>query len=233
MIISGLVASVVCLDLCSAEQLTDLVLGTSEAIVLENLKRSSAANRRTTIIIAHRLATVRNADRIIVMKEGVVEEEGHHDDLVQADGVYAELVRAQQFEKKGEISTAPSVLSSSRSAHKERSHSGESTETLNSLSTTAVIDTPKFSSGQLVMRCVAMSRQEYPAIVIGLVCSIFSGAIIIGEVRSVALQSLRECFAQPTWSPKVERGVEATLLRVFSADYPTGSYFWQPSRTLE
>tara|TARA_R110002003_G_scaffold108_8_gene9087 strand:- start:4417 stop:4989 length:573 start_codon:yes stop_codon:yes gene_type:complete len=157
-------------------------LGTSEAIVLENLKRSSAVNGRTTIIIAHRLATVRNADRIIVMKEGAVEEVGHHDVLVHANGVYAELARAQQFERKGETSTAPSMLSSSRSAYKERSRSEGSTETSSSLEAPSVIDGPKFSAGQLIMRCIAMSRQEYPAIVIGLVCSIFSGAVIIGEV---------------------------------------------------
>jgi ATP-binding cassette subfamily B (MDR/TAP) protein 1 len=147
-------------------------------MVLENLKRSSAVTGRTTIIIAHRLRTVRN-----VMKEGRVEEEGHHDTLVRANGVYAELVQAQQFEKRGEASTAPSVLSSSRSAHKERQNSTEISEASGSSHTGSVVDAPKMSATQLIRRCVAMSRGEYPAIVVGLVCSIFSGAIIIGEVR--------------------------------------------------
>ncbi|KAF2027404.1 leptomycin B resistance protein pmd1 [Setomelanomma holmii] len=163
------------------DEFTSAMDGTSEAIVLDNLKRSSVASGRTTIIIAHRLATVRNADRIIVMKDGVVEEEGAHDALVNANGVYAELVQAQQFERKGGISTAPSILSSARSVHKERAQSEQSVETSSSIDHTAVLDRPKFSAGQLVSRCIAMSRQEFPAIVIGLVCSIFSGAVIIGE----------------------------------------------------
>lgn len=46
---------------------------------------------RTSIIIAHRLSTVRNVDRIIVLKEGKIIEQGNHDDLLQAGGHYAEL----------------------------------------------------------------------------------------------------------------------------------------------
>ncbi|MFQ3631268.1 ABC transporter ATP-binding protein [Roseiflexus sp.] len=46
---------------------------------------------RTSIIIAHRLSTVRNADRIIVLKQGRIIEEGSHDDLLAAGGHYAEL----------------------------------------------------------------------------------------------------------------------------------------------
>jgi len=92
--------------------------GTSEAIVLDNLRRSSAATGRTTIIIAHRLATVRDADRIIVMKDGVVEEDGRHDTLLKQDGIYAELIRAQQFEKR-QTSAASSIRSVAPSLHKE------------------------------------------------------------------------------------------------------------------
>jgi len=153
--------------------------------VLENLKRSSAAKARTTIIIAHRLATVRNADRIIVMKDGVVEEEGQHESLVQAHGVYAELVRAQKFDKRGEASAAPSIRSASPSDHKEQLHSEQDTEISSSMDmATTTEDRPKLGAGQLILRCIAMSHREYPAIVVGLVCSIFSGAVIIGEVSS-------------------------------------------------
>ena len=45
----------------------------------------------TSILIAHRLSTVKTADRIIVMRQGHIIEEGHHDQLMQQGGHYAEL----------------------------------------------------------------------------------------------------------------------------------------------
>jgi ATP-binding cassette subfamily B protein len=50
---------------------------------------------RTTIVIAHRLSTVRHADRIIVLTEDGVSEEGGHDELMARDGLYAQLHRVQ------------------------------------------------------------------------------------------------------------------------------------------
>ena len=50
---------------------------------------------RTVITIAHRLSTIRDADKIIVLKEGVVAEEGNHHQLLALNGVYAELHRRQ------------------------------------------------------------------------------------------------------------------------------------------
>ena len=52
---------------------------------------------RTTIVIAHRLATVREADTICVMEKGCVVELGTHDELVAADGLYARLCKMQYF----------------------------------------------------------------------------------------------------------------------------------------
>ncbi|WP_270729108.1 ABC transporter transmembrane domain-containing protein [Shimia sp. Alg240-R146] len=53
------------------------------------------AQDRTTIIVAHRLATVKKADRIIVMDEGRIVAQGKHDDLVAAGGLYAKLAKLQ------------------------------------------------------------------------------------------------------------------------------------------
>jgi len=54
---------------------------------------------RTVIMIAHRLSTIRDADKIIVLKGGVIVEEGPHDRLMALGGVYTELHNAQ-FEAK-------------------------------------------------------------------------------------------------------------------------------------
>jgi ABC-type multidrug transport system fused ATPase/permease subunit len=55
----------------------------------------SLMSGRTVLVVAHRLSTIRNADRIVVFKKGVVMEEGRHDDLIAAAGPYAELVSGQ------------------------------------------------------------------------------------------------------------------------------------------
>ena len=50
---------------------------------------------RTCFVIAHRLCTVRNADMIIYMNEGAIEEIGTHDELIAKNGAYAELYNSQ------------------------------------------------------------------------------------------------------------------------------------------
>ncbi len=65
----------------------------SERLVIEALERLMKG--RTVITIAHRLSTIRDAHNIIVLKEGVVAEQGTHEQLVALGGVYAELYRIQ------------------------------------------------------------------------------------------------------------------------------------------
>jgi ABC-type multidrug transport system fused ATPase/permease subunit len=65
----------------------------SERLVIDALEKLMKG--RTVITIAHRLSTIRDANKIIVLKEGVVAEEGTHDELVARGGVYAELYRIQ------------------------------------------------------------------------------------------------------------------------------------------
>lgn len=65
----------------------------TEMVIQEAL--TELAQNRTTLIIAHRLATIRNADRIIVVTEDGIAEEGRHDELIEQDGIFANLHRVQ------------------------------------------------------------------------------------------------------------------------------------------
>ena len=63
-----------------------------------------AIKGRTSFVIAHRLKTILNADRIIVLRDGEVIEEGNHHELVEQDGFYAELYKINLFLNKSKRS---------------------------------------------------------------------------------------------------------------------------------
>ena len=65
----------------------------SERIIQDNMRR--IARGRTVLVIAHRLSTVRRADRIVTLDKGRIVEEGSHDELVNSGGRYASLYRLQ------------------------------------------------------------------------------------------------------------------------------------------
>jgi len=75
------------------DEATSAVDNETEAAIQRSLERIT--KNRTTIAIAHRLSTVRNADCIFVMEEGRVVESGQHEQLIEHDGVYASLWRVQ------------------------------------------------------------------------------------------------------------------------------------------
>ena len=90
-------APVLLLDDC----LSSVDTHTEEAILSE-LRREM--RRRTTLIVSHRVSTVRDADLILVLEEGAVVERGTHDDLLGHGGRYAALWREQQLEEEIEAS---------------------------------------------------------------------------------------------------------------------------------
>ncbi len=78
------------------DEATSSVDTETERAIQQNLGTLIAG--RTALIIAHRLSTIRHADRILVLRDGEVAEEGHHDDLVARGGIYADLWNVQSGE---------------------------------------------------------------------------------------------------------------------------------------
>jgi len=70
----------------------------TEEVILKNLKWFLIG--KTSIIISHRISTVKDADNIIVLSEGRIAEEGNHDDLISLNGIYADLHFKQLLEKE-------------------------------------------------------------------------------------------------------------------------------------
>jgi len=82
------------------DEATAAVDNETEAAIQRSLELITA--ERTTLVVAHRLSTVRHADRIVVMESGRIVESGRHDQLVVADGAYAALWRVQAGLRSGE-----------------------------------------------------------------------------------------------------------------------------------
>jgi ATP-binding cassette subfamily B protein len=76
----------------------------SESELAVQLALRTALAGRTSVVIAHRLSTVREADQILVVVEGRIVERGTHSDLLAANGVYSELYLTQ-FARQGVLET--------------------------------------------------------------------------------------------------------------------------------
>jgi ABC-type transport system involved in cytochrome bd biosynthesis fused ATPase/permease subunit len=66
-------------------------------IIFEHLK---AQEGRTTIIVAHRLATIREVDQILVFQEGKIVESGTHEELYNKRGIFYDMVNQQQIQQR-------------------------------------------------------------------------------------------------------------------------------------
>jgi ATP-binding cassette subfamily B protein len=82
------------------DEATAAVDNETEAAIQRSLDLITA--KRTTLVIAHRLSTVRHADQIAVMDQGQLVESGNHEELIRRDGAYANLWRVQAGLRAGE-----------------------------------------------------------------------------------------------------------------------------------
>lgn len=75
------------------DEATNSLDANNEKVIMENLQEFFRG--RTVVVVAHRLSTVRNADKIVVLEKGEIMEEGAHSELTRSKGKYFELVKNQ------------------------------------------------------------------------------------------------------------------------------------------
>ncbi len=75
------------------DEATSALDNTTEIHIQEALDKLSV--NRTTLVVAHRLSTIKNADKIVVIDAGVVKEEGTHDELINQETIYKQLYNLQ------------------------------------------------------------------------------------------------------------------------------------------
>jgi ATP-binding cassette subfamily B protein len=83
------------------DEATSSLDANSESIVMDNL--NEFCKNKTTVIIAHRLSTIKNADQIVLLKDGNIIETGKHEDLIRNKGAYLDLVEKQLSKQEFEF----------------------------------------------------------------------------------------------------------------------------------
>ena len=75
------------------DEATSALDNATELLIQKSLEELSRG--RTTVVVAHRLSTIKNADEIIVLTEKGIQEKGSHEELLEKKGIYAELYNSQ------------------------------------------------------------------------------------------------------------------------------------------
>lgn len=156
----------------------------SETLIMDAVKRVAAAGT-TVIMVAHRLSTVMDSPNIVLMGAGKVIEQGSHNELMQLDGAYKNLVHAQSLSEVGpETSSEVSLAASSQGSH----HKSTKLDEFQSDSDTTPPDSdapdsnsPKAGFWKLLARCLRLAKPDSALVTLGLTASTVSGGIILGE----------------------------------------------------
>jgi len=149
----------------------------SEAVVQEALDRLHSG--RTTIVIAHRLSTVRNADLIVAIEGGQVKEMGTHNELMSMAGLYASLVERQLGGKEQDLAKPDTTVAKGK-VESQVSRQKSVKETKAAQETNA----EEASHFRMMGRLIAMNSPEVAYILLGCLASVGYGLVfpLFGEI---------------------------------------------------
>ncbi|XP_055661392.1 ATP-dependent translocase ABCB1 isoform X2 [Falco peregrinus] len=162
----------------------------SESVVQAALDK--AREGRTTVVVAHRLSTVRNADLIAVFEGGVITEQGNHFKLLERKGIYYKLVNMQAIEAEVPLSEKDQNALSAKTSESESEFEESLTKGLRRRSTRrsmkkpgAQNDDPGEKTSSLdeelppapFLKIMKLNKTEWPYFVAGTFCAIINGAL--------------------------------------------------------
>lgn len=167
------------------DEATSALDNDSEKVVQAALDNLQILKKRTTFVVAHRLSTIRNADKIAVVKAGHIIELGSHDELLAMNGMYAELVALQSGgnrrdaasptpDEEIDITPNPSPKFADPFGQVDGNHNEEEedTETLKQI----VVEEPETTSAKRPS-VWALALQHWPFLAIGVIFSCGLGCL--------------------------------------------------------
>ncbi|XP_011008935.1 PREDICTED: ABC transporter B family member 19 [Populus euphratica] len=188
------------------DEATSALDASSESIVQEALDRLMIG--RTTVVVAHRLSTIRNVDTIAVIQQGLVVETGTHEELIAKAGAYASLIRFQEMVRNRDFAnpstrrSRSSRLSHSLSTKSLSLRSGSLRNLSYSYSTgadgriemisNAETDRKNPAPDGYFCRLLKLNAPEWPYSIMGAIGSVLSG--FIGPTFAIVMSNMIEVF---------------------------------------
>ncbi|GAB2216531.1 hypothetical protein Drorol1_Dr00024306 [Drosera rotundifolia] len=221
------------------DEATSALDASSESIVQEALDRLMVG--RTTVVVAHRLSTIRNVDMIAVIQHGKVVEMGNHEELITKPGAYASLIRFQEMAGHRDFSnpstrrSRSSRLSHSLSTKSLSLRSGSLKKLSYSYSTGADgriemisnADTDKKNRAPegYFFQLLKLNAPEWPYSVMGAVGSVLSG--FIGPTFAIVMSNMIEVFYYKNYAAMERKTKEYVFVYIGAGLYAVVAYLIQ------
>ncbi|XP_002818217.3 ATP-binding cassette sub-family B member 5 [Pongo abelii] len=157
------------------DEATSALDSESESAVQAALEKASKG--RTTIVVAHRLSTIRNADLIVTIKDGMVAEKGAHAELMAKRGLYYSLVMSQDI-KKADEQMESMIYSTERKTNSlplrsVNSIKSDFTDKAEESTQSKEISLPEVS----LLKILKLNKPEWPFVVLGTLASVLNGTV--------------------------------------------------------